>query len=321
MAFDLFKKHVFPIGIDLGSGYLKMAQIKQDHQGLSLYAASAEQVPDDLEHGTATWQRWVAQTLGTAVAKGHFSGKDAITVMPPEDMFIEQFQIPRVPKKQVEETVLAKVAGKLPFDSKNAMIKQVITDNKDNGEFDVLIMAAEKEKVDRHLAIYEKAGLSVKSIGVWPEACVNTYVNFFGRRDTDLAQVTLLIEIGSRHTNIIICRHNELLFARVIQIGFEQIYQDQMVQRLFSEIDACVWYFEANSSQSRVQRMVFFSDRNVNRSVCEKMAELAKAMQVPAQLGDVLAAIGVGNNETISIDRRGPQLNWAMAFGLSLEGA
>lgn len=133
--------------------------------------------------------------------------------------------------------------------------------------------------------------------------------------------VALLIEIGVSHTNIIICRHDKLLFARVIQIGFKQISQGQMTQRLISEIDACVRYFESNSGHSKVQRMVFFSDKNVNRSICEKIADLAKAMQIPAQIGDVLAAIGIGANEKIAIDRRGPQLNWAMAFGLSLEGA
>ena len=321
MLLDLFKKNVFPIGIDLGSGYLKMAQIRKDDRCLSLHAASIEQMPEDLEHGTAEWQRWIARKLGALVTKGKFAGKEAITVMPPEDMFIEQFQIPRMPEKQVEEAVLAKVADKLPFDSKNAMIKQVLSENKGNGEFDVLIMAAERQKVDRHLAIYEKAGLTIKGIGVWPIACINTYVNFFGRRQADSGMVALLIEIGVSHTNIIICRHDKLLFARVIQIGFKQISQGQMTQRLISEIDACVRYFESNSGHSKVQRMVFFSDKNVNRSICEKIADLAKAMQIPAQIGDVLAAIGIGANEKIAIDRRGPQLNWAMAFGLSLEGA
>jgi hypothetical protein len=44
-------------------------------------------------------------------------------------------------------------------------------------------------------------------------------------------------------------------------------------------------------------------------------------LQIPAQIGDVLAAIGVGSNGQVAIERRGPHLNWAMAFGLSLEGA
>jgi Tfp pilus assembly PilM family ATPase len=321
MLFNLFKKNVFPIGIDLGGSFLKIAQLKQEDQGLILHAAFIEDMPEDLEHGTPGWQRWVAQTLSAAIAKGKFTGKEAVAVMPPEDMFIEQLHIPRMPENQVDQAVLEKAATKFPFDSKDAMIKQVITEDKSSGEFEALVMATEKEKVDRHLAIYEKAGLSIKSIGVWPVACINTYVNFFGRRQSDLGTVALLIEIGTNRTNIIICRHSELLFARVIQFGFKQIDQGQMAQRLISEIDACVRYFESNSGHCKVQRMVFFADRNVNRTICEKMTELAKALQIPAQIGDVLAAIGVGSNGQVAVERRSPHLNWAMAFGLSLEGA
>lgn len=321
MILNLFKKNIFPIGIDIGSGFLKMAQIRKNDQGLHLHAASVEQIPENLQAGTPAWQRWIAQTVRDITTNGKFHGKEAVAVMPPEDMFIEQFQIPRVAEKDVDLAVMKKIAKKLPFDSKKAMIKQVLTDNNNNGHFDVLVMAAEREKVDRHLAIYEKAGLNIKGIGVWPVACINAYVNFFGRRKADLDMIALLIEIGSTHTNIIICRHEELLFARVISIGLEQIDQGQMADRLVAEIDACVRYFESNSGSCKVQRMVFFSDRNVNRVVCEKIAELAKSLQVPAQIGDVLAAIGIGSNGQIAIDRRGPQLNWALAFGLSLEGA
>jgi Tfp pilus assembly PilM family ATPase len=320
MILNIFKKNILPIGIDLGSGYLKMAQIRRDDDGLHLHAASVEETPRGLSAGSAEWQRWVAQTVHDLSAKGNFHGREAIAAMSPEDMFIEQFQIDRVAEKEVDAVVMEKIAKKLPFDPSDAMIKQVLTDNNSNGHFDVLVMAAERQKVDRHLAIYEKAGLNIKGIGVWPVACINSYVNFFGRRKADADMTALLVEIGSSHTNIVICKYSELLFARVISIGMEQIEQDQVADRLMSEIDACVRYFETNSGQCKIQRVVFFSDRNVNRVVCEKIAELARSLQVPAQIGDVLAAIGIENEGHVSIDRRGPKLNWAKAFGLSLEG-
>lgn len=320
MILNLFKKNILPIGIDLGSGYLKMAQLRQDGEGLHLHAASVEQTPRGLASGSAEWQKWVAATVHDLAGKGSFHGREAIAAMPSDEMFIEQFQIDRVAEKEVEAAVMEKIAKKLPFGPEDAMIKQVLTDNNSNGHYDVLVMAVERQKVDRHLAIYEKAGLDIKGIGVWPVACINTYVNFFGRRQADSGMTALLIEVGTSHTNIIICRHNELLFARAISIGMEQINQGQMTDRLIAEIDACVRYFESNSDQCKVQRMVFFSDRNANMSVCEKIAELAKSLQMPAQIGDVLAAIGVGNEGHVAIDRRGPKLNWAMAFGLSLEG-
>ena len=319
--FGILKKRTYPVGIDLGSGYLKMAQLQRDDNGLHLKAAAIRQKPEEMTVGTAEWQKWASDTASELISGNNFKGKDVIAAMPSEEMFIEQIQIPRVGEKEIADAVISKVAKKLPFDAKEAMIKHVCNDNSNNGHIDVLVMAAEKQKVYHNLAIYEKAGLSIKGIGVWPLASVNVYVNFFGRRQTDLDTAALLIEIGMNHTNVIICKHKELLFARLISIGFSQINSGQMTERLISEIDACSRYFESNNSGSKIERLVLYSDKNINRAVCDKIADFAKSLQIPAQIGDVLAAIGVCDSKHVAIDRRGPQPNWSMAFGLSLDGA
>ena len=319
--FNFLKKRTLPIGVDLGSDFLKIAQLKVvEGNGLRLHAAAMQQKPDELENGTAAWQRWAAESTKKLIASKDFVGKEIVAAIPAEDMFIEQFQISKVADDQIHQSVIAAAAKKLPFNLNDAMLKHVVTSNKNNGHFDVLVMATEREKIDRNLAIYEKAGLSIKGIGVWPMASINSYTNFFGRREADHDAVAMLLEIGSTHTNIVICKHKELLFAREIAIGLDQINKGELSQRFLSEMEACCRYFETNSKESKIGRLVFFSDRNAGRAVCDKIAQFAKMTQIPAQIGDVLAAIGIGDNGQVSIDRRGPQPNWSKAFGLSLEG-
>jgi type IV pilus assembly protein PilM len=319
--FNLFKKRTLPIGVDLGSGFIKIAQLKLgEENSLRLHAAALQQKPEELQSGTAAWQRWACEATKKLISSKDFVGKEIVAAIPSDDMFIEQFQIPSVPDDQIHQSVLAAAAKKLPFDPNDAMLKHVVTSNKNNGHLDVLVMATEREKIDRNLAIYEKAGLNIKGIGVWPMACINSYTNFFGRREADHDIVAMLLEIGAKHTNIIICKHNELLFARVIAIGLEQINKGELSQRFLSEMEACCRYFETNSKESKIERLVFFSDRNAGRAVCDKIAQFAKLTQIPAQIGDVLAAIGIGEKGQAAIDRRGPQPNWSKAFGLSLEG-
>lgn len=319
MLSGLFKKKVFPIGVDLGSGYLKMAQLQRDDKGLHLKAAAIREKPYDISVGTAEWQKWIAETTPQLIAGNGFKGKEVIAAMPAKEVFIEQVQIPRVPEKEIAEAVASKVANKLPFDIGDAMIKHVCSDSAAGGQLDVLVMAAEKQKVYHNLAIYEKAGLSIKGICVWPIAGVNVYVNFFGRRQSDAETVVLLVEIGMNHTSVTICRHKQLLFARLISIGFSQINNGQMSERLISEIDACGRYFESSQDENKIERLVLFSDKNINRTICDKIADFARSRQIPAQIGDVLAAVGVRENKNPVIDRRGPQPNWSMAFGLSLD--
>jgi len=318
-VFDFLKKRIFPIGADLGSGYLKMAQLGFDGNQFFLHAARREEKPKDIEPGSAQWQRWVAQAAKVMIGSGGFSGKRIVTAMPADDVFIDQIKIPKTADEKIEEVVLANIRPKLPFDAADAMVKYVVSDKHGgNGEMGVLVMAGQRQTVDRHLAIYEKAGLEICGISVWPLAMTNSYVKFFGRRAQDREVMAMLIDIGANHTNIVICRHSNLLLARMIKIGFRQLKYNETIERLMDEINACCRYFELFSNGAQINRMVLISGQSVDRIICEKVAELAKEMQIPAQIGDVLAAVQVRRGSHFDIERRGRQVDWATAFGLSL---
>ena len=317
--FDFLKKRVFPTGVDLGSGYLKMAQLGFDGNQFFLHAAGREERPKDIEPDSAQWQRWVAVTAKEMIGKGGFSGSQVVTAMPADDVFIDQIKIPKTSDEKIEQVVLAKIKPKLPFDASGAMVKYVVSDGQcGNGEMGVLVMAGERRIVDRHLAIYEKANLQICGMSVWPLAITNSYVKFFGRRAEDHEIVAMLVDIGANHTNIVICRYSNLLFARMIPIGFGQLEYDEMLERLMDEMNACCRYFELVSDGTQIHRLVLISGRSMDRTICERVAELAKGMQIPAQIGDVLAAVQVRRGCRFDIERRGRQVDWATAFGLSL---
>ena len=154
--FDFLKKRVVPTGVDLGSGYLMMAQMGFDGNQFFLHAAGREERPKDIEAGVAQWQRWVAATAKEMIGKGGFSGRQVVTAMPVEDVFIDQIKIPKTADENIEQVVLAKIKPKLPFDASGAMVKHVVsTEQCGNGEMSVLVMACERRTVDGHLAICE----------------------------------------------------------------------------------------------------------------------------------------------------------------------
>jgi hypothetical protein len=130
----------------------------------------------------------------------------------------------------------------------------------------------------------------------------------------------MLMSVENDYCNIVICKHKDLLFARTVPIGFCHFNETESVNRLMSEIDACCRYFESFYAGTNVERLVFFSGRSVNESICEKISELAQRMQVPAQIGDVLAAVNIHQDCQEIVDRRGSQVDWSLAFGLSLTG-
>ena len=60
---EFLKKKVYSIGVDLGSGHLKIAQLGFNGRALYLHAAGIEAKPDDIEAGSSDWQRWAAKAV------------------------------------------------------------------------------------------------------------------------------------------------------------------------------------------------------------------------------------------------------------------
>jgi Tfp pilus assembly PilM family ATPase len=324
--FGLTKNPTSPIGVDLGHGSLKLAQLgtKENGIGATLLAGNSKNTPIDMVAGSSAWQKWSIETIRLLTTYGSFQGKQVIAAMPTSDVFIDHMKMPKTKSGDLHDAIFTKIKQKLPFESlqENTMMQYIPTE-----EDNVLVMATERRIIDRHLAIYEKAGLSIKSIGVWPTALTNCYVKFFGRRESDLTTVVMLICVEADCTNVVICRYANLLLARSLPIGAERLADEQAATRLVAELSACKRQFGLIYRDAQIERLIFLS----GQSVCVDIyAKIAKQLEMPAQMGDCLAAVEIGKSCKLgrgdrdqeqsddSVDRRDCHVNWAVSFGLSL---
>ncbi len=303
------KKCIYSIGVDMSDDSLRLAQLGDEGKGLRLIAAGSESRPEDVKPGTVNWQRWALDAVKKLTADGNFQGRDVIAATPPNELFVEHLKTPKVKDDKLHDTIVTKIKKKLPFECDGAMIKYIQTDN-DN----ILAMVTEREKIDRHLAIYEQANLQIKSIGAWPAALTNSYVRFFGRRETDIQTIVMLLDIEADCTNVVICRHKNLLFARSIPIGAEHL-DDEMLSRLVLELTGCRRHFSSMYRMAQIERLIFLSGRTLDTNIS---GTIAKQLEMPTQIGDCLAAVEIANPSVSGIDRRECQFSWATAFGLSL---
>lgn len=325
--FGLLKKHSYSIGIDICDDSLRLVQLGNNGKGIHLIAGSSEPTPEEIEFGSSAWQRWAIETIHQQISNGNFQGKEVIAGIPINAVFIDHMKMPKVNQEKLEDALFSKIKQKLPFeaDQNNAMLKYVQTEQEN-----VLVMATDRTIIDRHLAIYEKAGTTIKSISVWPTALVNCYTTFFGRRKSDLEAIVMLICIEANYTNVVICRHKSLLFARSIPIGSGKLFDETEIDRLVFELTSCKRQFGAIHKNSQIERLIFLSSRASDRNIC---AIIAKQMEMSAQIGDCLAAVDTTGSfrsepniesdkekqgHGKSIDRRNCQVNWAVAFGMSL---
>ena len=316
-----------PIGVDIGDDSLKLVQLGNNGNGMTLIAGGSENRPDDVKPGSGEWQRWAIETIQRLTMNSDFRGREATAAMPASEVFIDHIRMPKKDnhKLKLEDAIFSKIKQKLPFEPvrNNVMIKYISTEDNNT-----LVMVTERKIIDRHLAIYEKAGLVIKSIGVWPVALTNCYVSFFGMRKSDIEAIVMLICIEANCTNVVICHHKNLLFARSIPIGNKQLADEKVVTRLVLELSACRRQFGSMYQNAQIERLIFLSSNAVDRDVC---ATIAKQLEMPAQMGDCLAAAKIADPDRLGIPmdegagasaetvlEKWGQVNWATAFGLSL---
>lgn len=310
--FGFGKKQIHSIGIDIGRDGLRLAQLAHVGKDMSLLAGSAESCPEDLEPGSASWQRWAIDVIKRSVPKGGFRGKSVSAVLPASDIFIEHIKMPRQGDALTEDYIFNRIKNKIPFKcAREETMVQMVACDKDHA----VVMAAEREVVNRHLAIYESAGMDVKSLGVWPEALVRCYIQFFGRRKSDLQDVVMLVNVEADGTNVVICRHGNLLFARTIPVGAYALAEESGLNRAVVEVGACRRDFATMYKNIQLSRLIFMSGAVVDTSV---YATLAKKMEIQAQIGDCLVAVEMPEPLGEILDRRDQHISWATAFGLSL---
>jgi Tfp pilus assembly PilM family ATPase len=303
-----------PIGVDIGDGAVKMVQLGREEGHVSLLAGGERSRPDDIEFGSSRWQRWAVKAICDLADNERFRGRDIVAAMPAQEVFLEHMRMPRTgegaaSQEKLQEVLFSKIKQRLPFAPEDAMIRYIPAE--DNN---VVAIAVQRKIVDRHLAIYENANLNIRSIAVWPVALVTSYTSFFGRRQVDVDAVVMLIDIDSDCTRLVICRHNNLLFARSIPLGAIQLDNEEAVTRLVVELTACKRQFVSMYKNAHLERSIFLAAQAA-QTTC---ASIARQLEMPAQVGDCLAAVKIPSPASLGIDRRDSQVSWATAFGLSL---
>jgi hypothetical protein len=315
--------------VDIDDNTVKLVQLACNGKSISLIAGGIKNVPPNVKPGSGNWQRWVIEAIRELTSDGNFRGGDVIAAMPAGEVFVDHIRMPKTKDgsgtdDKLQDAIFSKIKQKLPVEPDAVMVKYIPAE-----ENNFVVMAVERTIVDRHLAIYENANLQIKSIGVWPMALINSYTRFFGRRKADIEAVVMLLQIDTNRTNVVICRHKNLLFARSIPIGTKQLANDETVgtsspdkpqngdpaTRLVLELTACRQHFGSMYRKAQIERLIFLLCQTGAKDIC---AAIAKQLEMPAQIGDCLAAVKIVDPSHSGMDRRNCQVNWATAFGLSL---
>lgn len=360
MQMKFIKGRHFPIGVDLGSSMLKLAQLRMNDGEIELVAAGFATVPETARKNPVERARFLTEGIKDVMRNHPFKGRQCVLSLPAETTFVQHIKMAKMPDEQLQQALQWELQGKLPYDPSRAIIRHVVAGEifaDDEVRQEIIVLAASRDVVQAHIDLCRRAKLDVTGINVEPCAIVECFARLFRRAD-DANHATLFIDIGSASTQVVICHGSRLAFAKNLFMGavqFDQAVADGMrmpltearqlrtdlqadgsaatgdvdavyrflaapVAALAAEVTNCLRYHESVFVNRPVERVVFLGGQAHDKRLCQA---LAQELSLPAQIGDPLARIkrSAGAGMDIGLDRRTIQPDWAVAVGLSLGAA
>ncbi len=214
-----------PIGVDIGTHSVKVAQMRRTSDGYELESVAQCEIWPDGNVSDDPSARRAAKTaaLKRALEMGQIKARHAVSAVCGESIIVRYLQLPRMPEDELKKALQWEAEEYIPFRLNEVNIDSMIlgeADDGDHAKMDVLLVSAKKDLIEEHVSIIREAGLEPRVVDVDSFAFLNCFeTNYNPGVDECLA----LINIGSSMTSINIYGHGRTRFSRDIPIGGDTI--------------------------------------------------------------------------------------------------
>ncbi|NQT54531.1 type IV pilus assembly protein PilM, partial [bacterium] len=219
------------IGIDIGSHAIKAVMLRRRGGRVSLARAGSIELDElaFLDDSDRKDER-LGELLRTLKRKTHIHGRTAVAGLAGRDYFAKYLHVPPAPPDKLRKLIEYEVSE----DGSDKAARQTsdfwLLDLPSKGEeFTILIALARDEALNRRLDLLKGAGFGCAGLTLNGIALFNTYAHAL---DEDLFndEVTLLVDIGARHMEVVFQRNGKLLFVRNLTHGglrFSEALQEE----------------------------------------------------------------------------------------------
>lgn len=257
MVFGWLNARVNPVAVDIGTDAIKMLQVEPKDNALRLVAAASTQIPEALREKPRERDEFATDAIKKMLGEGGFKGKQIVTCLPAAQMAVQHLRVGKMSPEELVKALPFEVQGKLPFDAGRAVLRHVVAGEvyqEQEAKTEVIVLAASRESVDRHLGILSKAKLDVVGIHVEPTALIECFGHLF-RRKGDENISTLFVDIGAGNTHVVIAHGKHMVFAKHVQVGGDTFNRRVAEALKMPFVGACEARVRATSQMSGAHRL------------------------------------------------------------------
>ena len=233
----LFGRKKTTIGLDIGSGLVKVAVIEHGKGDPELAkVAITPLLADAIVEGEIMDPGIVSEAVRSALASAGVKSKSVVTAVGGRDVIIKKIQIERVKEQQARELMRWEAEQHVPFDMESVELDFQILDPFAEGlEMSVLLVAAKRDLVEAKLRLLTDSGISPAVVDVDAFALHNA---FEMNHPDAMRGVVGLINIGHEVTNVNILDEGVPILTRDLTVGTRRFREDLQRERGLSSDDA-----------------------------------------------------------------------------------
>jgi type IV pilus assembly protein PilM len=233
----LFGRKKTTVGLDIGSGLIKVAVVDHTKRGPELVRVTVTPLlPDAIVEGEVMDPGIVAEAIQAALARAGVATKAVVTAVGGRDVIIKKIQIERVKEQQARELMRWEAEQHVPFDMESVELDfQILDPDADGLEMSVLLVAAKRELIESKVRMLTDAGLEPAVVDVEAFALHNA---FELNHPDAMNGVVGLLNIGHDVTNINILDDGVPLLTRDLTVGARRFREDLQRERGLSADDA-----------------------------------------------------------------------------------
>ena len=233
----LFRRNATTVGLDIGSGLIKLVAISHASGGPVITKVAFATVGNDaIVEGEVMDPAIVADAIKGLLASAGIKTKKVVTAVGGRDVIIKKIAMDRMKEPEAREVIRWEAEQHVPFDMDNVELDFQILDPEGEGlQMTVLLVAAKRELVEHKVALLSDVGLEPAIIDIDAFALHNAFeLNY----PDAMRGVVGLVNIGHETTNINILDEGVPVLTRDIPIGTRRFKEDLQRERGLSADEA-----------------------------------------------------------------------------------
>lgn len=207
------------IGLDIGHHSIKAVAMDRTSTGWRIgRTGSVPTPPDSVKDGVVIDQAAVADAIRALMREARIGATGAIIAVSGGTVVCRIVRIPKMPEATLRKSIKFEASRYVPNSADDSYIEFEIVGYSDDGQMDVLIVAAPRDIVESRVLSCQAAGLDVEIVDIGAFAAYRSLVEadqLQNYTDTTIA----LVDIGATTTNMSIVECGVFTMTRTISQG------------------------------------------------------------------------------------------------------